>query len=326
MMMAGMCTSVQAALDDLFAQLSGSPVRTRECTDRAFAKMRRGFSAQVFDHLNSELLGLAQPLIDAHRWQGLRVVAADGSRLLVSTRRGAQLDADHYAFALYLPGAELTLHAALHPADGSERQMLFEALAATRRDDLLMLDRGLIGNTMAAILTQAQRPFCMRVDASGWTCVKQFLRSGQTQRIVRLSPPTSADAITYALQRTPTTVRLIRDVTPAGSVRILMTSLLDDARYPATAFGALYHQRWRIEEAFKRIKHRLRLEAATGLTHLAFQQDFAAKILADNLHRVLTAAAHTAAGDADTPQPKPISRTNRTASSSKRANRLRPIP
>jgi hypothetical protein len=312
MMIAGMCTSVQAALDDLFAQLAGSSVRMRECTDRAFAKMRRGFSAQVFDHLNSELLDLAQPLVDAHRWQGLRVVAADGSRLQVSTRRGAQLDADHYAFALYLPGAELTLHAALHPADGSERQMLFEALAATRSDDLLVLDRGLIGNTMAAMLTQAQRPFCMRVDASGWNCVKQFLRSGHAQRIVRIDPPTRADAATYALRRESTTVRLIRDVTPAGNVRILMTSLLDDARYPAAAFGALYHQRWRIEEAFKRIKHRLRLEAATGLTHLAFQQDFAAKILADNLHRLLTAAAHTAAGDADTAQAEPISRTNRT--------------
>ncbi len=31
----------------------------------------------------------------------------------------------------------------------------------------------------------------------------------------------------------------------------------------------------------------MRLEAATGLTHLAFQQDFAAKIVADNLHGLL---------------------------------------
>ena len=308
MMLSGMCASVQASLDDLFAQTRASGVRSRTCSDRAFAKMRRGFSAQLFDRLNDALIGLARPLIDAHRWQGLRVVAADGSRLQVSTRRGADLHADHYAFALYLPGAELTLHAALHPADGSERQMLFEALDATGPDDLLVLDRGLIGNTMAAMLAQAQRPFCMRVDASGWTCVKRFLRSGETQRIVQLAPPTPADAATYELARAPTTVRLIRDVTPTGSVRILMTSLLDQARYPAAAFGALYHRRWRIEEAFKRIKHRLRLEAATGLTHLAFQQDFAAKIVADNLHGLLS---HNPA--AIEPDPgTPASRPNRT--------------
>ncbi len=100
-------------------------------------------------------------------------------------------------------------------------------------------------------------------------------------------------------------MRLIRDVTPTGSVRILMTSLLDDAQHPAAAFGALYHQRWRVEEAFKRIKHRLRLEAATGLTHLAFQQDFAAKIVADNLHGLLSQNTAAIRPDPVTPTSRP---------------------
>lgn len=308
-LLGGMCASVQAELDGLFAQLGNARVRQRGVSRQAFAKTRRGFSAGLIDALNQRLLACAAPWIDTHRWHGLRVVAADGSRLSVSTRCGADLQADHYAFALYLPGAELTLHAALHAADGSERQMLFEALDATAPDDLLVLDRGLIGNTLAAALGQRQRHFCMRVDASGYSCVKQFLRSGKAEAVVRLTPPARADRLTYELQDVPTTVRLIRDATPTGTVRVLMTSLLDDVRYPAAAFGALYHQRWRVEEAFKRIKHRLRLEAATGLTHLAFQQDFAAKILADNLHTLL-AAAH----DITNVEPQAIqtSRPNRT--------------
>ncbi len=44
---------------------------------------------------------------------------------------------------------------------------------------------------------------------------------------------------------------------------------------------------WRIEEAFKRLKHRLHLESVTGLNYLALQQDFGARILADNLHTLL---------------------------------------
>lgn len=291
MMIAGMCTSVQAALDDLFAQTSASLVRRRMCSDRAFSKARRGVSWTVFNDLNASLLDLAQPWIDAHRWHGLRVVAADGSRLRVSTRRGAELVADHYAFALYLPGAELTLHAALGPADASERQMLFEAIEHTRAHDLLVLDRGLAGNTMAAALVQNQRHFCLRVDACGWTCVRRFLRSGQCEQVVSLAAPSAADAASYELLRIPTRVRLVRDVTPTGSVRVLMTSLLDARQYPAAAFGALYHRRWRVEEAFKRIKHRLRLEAVSGLTTLALRQDFAAKIVADNLHGLLGSAA-----------------------------------
>jgi hypothetical protein len=116
------------------------------------------------------------------RWHGLRLVAADGGRLPMGTRRGHELRADHYAFALFLPGPELTLHAALHPADGAERQMLFEALDMLQpRTDLLLLDRGDIGNTMVAALVQREIPFCVRVDARNWKWVSPFARSGKNR-------------------------------------------------------------------------------------------------------------------------------------------------
>jgi hypothetical protein len=87
------------------------------------------------------------------------------------------------------------------------------------------------------------------------------------------------------------TVRLIRHVAPNGAVRVLITNLMDSARFPASTFGDLYHQRWRIEESFKRIKHRLGLEHVTGLSQKAVEQDVAAKILCDNLQALTVAAA-----------------------------------
>lgn len=60
---------------------------------------------------------------------------------------------------------------------------------------------------------------------------------------------------------------------------------------PAADFGDLYHQRWRIEEAFKRLKHRLDLEAVSGLTQQALIVDVAAKVLADNIASLMCAAA-----------------------------------
>ncbi|MEN3263084.1 hypothetical protein AAH678_31065 [Sodalis endosymbiont of Spalangia cameroni] len=86
----------------------------------------------------------------------------------------------------------------------------------------------------------------MRVDATGWNVVKDFLRSNMTETWVTLDPPRHGAAHDYELERTPTPVRLIRNVTPTGNVRILMTSLLDAEYYPAVAFGALYHRRWRV--------------------------------------------------------------------------------
>ncbi|OTP79357.1 transposase [Caballeronia sordidicola] len=78
-----------------------------------------------------------------------------------------------------------------------------------------------------------------------------------------------------------------------GKVRVLMTNLLDSARYPASQFGDLYHQRWRIEEAFKRLKHRLNLEHVSGLSQRAVAQDLAARVLCDNLQALTTLTAHT---------------------------------
>jgi hypothetical protein len=73
----------------------------------------------VFELARARLTELAEPRIDSMRWNGLRRVAADGTRLRVGTRLGHELRADHYAFALFLPGSELTLHAALHPHRGN---------------------------------------------------------------------------------------------------------------------------------------------------------------------------------------------------------------
>jgi len=76
---------VQAELDTLFGQLKGMAVRSREVSAQAFSKARKGFSAELFRLAGRHLLTLAQPRIDAARWNGLRVVAADASRLRVST-------------------------------------------------------------------------------------------------------------------------------------------------------------------------------------------------------------------------------------------------
>ena len=59
-------------------------------------------------------------------------------------------------------------------------------------------------------------------------------------------------------------VRLVRVVLPSGRIEVLATSLLDSAAYPSESFAALYKSRWKIEEAFKTLKHRLHLEGFTG--------------------------------------------------------------
>lgn len=152
---------------------------------------------------------------------------------------------------------------------------------------------------LVAVLLARGLHFCMRVDDTGFAEVARFRRSGATEAVATLAPPSAADAKDYGCPRETTQVRLVRVVTPTGRVHILMTSPLNPIDYPAADFGDLYHARWRIEEAFKRIKHRLALEHLTGISWLAAQQDFGAKILGDNLHAL---SVYCAAQDpAETP-------------------------
>jgi len=120
---------------------------------------------------------------------------------------------------------------------------------------------------LPALLTKRGISFCVRVEKAGnggFACVRDFLRSGLNEQVVELRAPDHHDAVDYECDRQPTTVRLVRHVASTGKIRVLMTNLFDAVRFPATIIGDLYHQRWRIEEAFKRLKHRLALEHVTG--------------------------------------------------------------
>ena len=78
----------------------------------------------------------------------------------------------------------------------------------------------------------------------------------------------------------PPGVRRVRQTSPNGQVRVLATNL-DSAGFPAALFGDLHHlhhPRWRIKEAFKRQKHRLKLESVSGLSQQALIIDVAAKV------------------------------------------------
>jgi hypothetical protein len=274
--------------------------------------------------LNDQLLARVQTLAPVARWCGLRVVAGDASALMPALRachraRGLA-EPDQRLFALYLPAAELTLHAAVHSARVSERAMLAQALECLAADDLLVLDRGYPAAWLARLLQDRGQRFVMRCDStSGFAVVREFMRSGQAERVVQLPAPSARDCADWACSPQPTQVRLVRHIAPGGQMRVLMTNVEHDIA-AAADFAALYHQRWRIEEAFKRLKHRMKLESVSGLSQQALLIDVAAKVLADNLTSLLCAAAASQADMAATDR-----RCNRSYAANLTARLLAPV-
>jgi hypothetical protein len=304
-LLTGVRAAVQAELDHFFALLAQRTRLVRMVTAQAFSKARHQIRADVFEPINRTLLELVGEEIGFARWCGLRPVAADASHVrltLFDPKRRVRTIQEAVAFGLFLPGIELFSRFTLYEPVCDERQMLVEHLDALEPDDLLLLDRGYPCAWLVALLLARRVEFCIRCDIedNGFKAVRQFIRSGLPEAIVTLPAPNTRDAADYECPRQPSRVRLIRQVTPHGKVRVLMTSLLAAERFPVEAFACLYHERWRVEEAFKRIKHRLHLEHTSGLSWLAARQDFGAKAVCDNLAALAAWCAAERHLDSDT--------------------------
>lgn len=309
-------SSQQALLDSFFGRLCGDGSLLRVVSDRAFAQARARLHAPALSWLNDRLVAAADAAGMVPRWQGLRLVAADASVLMPAVRRchlsRSAAGADQRLFALYLPAAELTLHAAVHSGAESERAMLAQALDKLGPDDVLLLDRGYPAAWLINLLNERGVRFIMRCDTTGsgsWRALRSFMRGDQAEAVVRLSAPKRQDAADWGCSRQAPTVRLVRNTATGARLRVLLTNLPAD-QVPADAFGDLYHQRWRIEEAFKRLKLRLHLEAASGLSQQALLVDVAAKVLADNISALMCQAAQD---DAKLPANRRCQRTHADA-------------
>lgn len=290
-MLCGMRSSIQAELDQFFGYLHQQGTVHQQVSERAFRKARAHVSGTVFQHLNHWLLDHVNHLVP--RWRGFRLVGADASNLQFGIRDSQvknPADVDQKVFALCLLSADIVLTASLYSPRVGERQMLFEHLDQLGSADLLLLDRGYPASWLVSVLNARDQPFCMRVDSTGFRVVQEFARSGRAEQVVTLPSPASRDVRDYECSPDAPYVRLVRQVTPGGKIRVLMTNLMDSAVYPPDEFGQLYLLRWRVEEVFKRLKHRLKLEHVSGLSQLAACQDLTAKVTCDTLHGIVCLA------------------------------------
>ena len=293
--------SLQVELDQFFSHLSLPSGRSAH--DDAFRMARKKLRWQAFIELNQAVLEDLNPAPD---WHGFRVVAGDGTTLYLPTthpdtvRDGGEgfgcyhTDTGIYslarASALCEASTGLILCADLAADTQDERSMLAAQLGHLRPNDLLVLDRGYPAYWLFALLFAKQRHFCIRLKLDFSTQVKAFVASGAQSAVIDISPDGShrQDFAEHGLPRQPFLLRLVRVPLISGQPEVLATSLLDEAQWPASAFAALYQKRWRIEEAFRHLKCRLKLEQFGGETPQAIRQEFHAAIL---LHNLATIAA-----------------------------------
>lgn len=316
--------SLQNMLNEAMTWLEEKPV-----TASAYSQARSKVKHTAFIELNKE--AVVETLYsddDYQKYWGFRVLAVDGSKIMLPTNKmtigefgsikwtnGNTLEeqGEHaYALAsvLYDVLNRVAVDATLAEAKAYEVNLAIGHLLHTRKDDLLIMDRNYPSYRMLAELNDAERDFVIRCSSASFKSARAMLKGeGDDSQIVTLKP--CADQI-KAIQdnalAVSLTVRFVRVTLSTGEYEVLVTSLLDEQRYPTEGFLELYRLRWGIESFYGLLKTRLNLENFTGTSPESIRQDFHATVYLTGLESVLTDSAQDFLDHKQTCYPQRVNR------------------
>lgn len=294
--------ATQDELDEFFKILQAEKVAKRVVSKSAFSQARVKLRYSAFIELNDEQVAyFYQHVQELQQWYGLRLLGIDGS---MSDLPDSEEIRTH--FGVWHPQSggtcakarvsqlfdvlnKVTIEAIIAPKSYGERVLAERHLAYVGQGDLLIMDRGYPAFWLFAAILATKADFCARLSVSEWKVAKKFVASGKKQQVVRLHP--GYEATKACRQRglpiAPIRVRLIRVELSSGEIEVLVTSLLDKVSFPHSAFQALYHHRWPVEEDYKVIKSRLEVENWNGKSVIAVYQEFHATVFSKNLTAIL---------------------------------------
>ena len=295
--------SYQKELNNFFQTLMGFDIPQRFVSKVALSKARLKLKYETFVELNRHLVQYFYRHFESvSKWHGFNLLVVDGS--LIRLPRIKKI-AKHFgawhptkgdecpmarASQLFDPLNRISVDAILSPKHIGERELAAQHFLKLLTEDLVLLDRGYPAYWLFNLILSLGANFCARISNKKWKIVKKFFNSGKQETIISFPVfPTSINTCReMGLDLKPLKLRLIRINLPDGEAEILITSLIDKELYPYDIFAELYHQRWFVEEDYKKIKCWLEVENFTGKTVLSVYQDFHARVFSKNMTQILS--------------------------------------
>lgn len=162
-----------------------------------------------------------------------------------------------------------------------------------KKGDIVTLDRGYASAWLFLLALSRGGDFCCRMPTS-WNEVKEFMESPDEKDrvlIIKVSGNKNlAMCKKFKLKQNEFKIRLVKIKLDSGETEILATSLFSE-NYDNLFFKELYALRWQIEENYKVMKCRIRIEKFVGRTPLAIRQEFNARMFMLNVASVLRSIA-----------------------------------
>jgi hypothetical protein len=244
---------------------------------------------------------------DRDRWQGLALYAVDGTTLRVadSTENRDYFGGhdsgrheggrDHRtsgypmvrAVALMAVRSHLLAAATFGPYAIDERKYARSLWDSVPDRSLVLVDRAYLqADVLVPLMTTGSERHWM-TRAKSTTKFRSIRRLGPGDELVELTVSGEARRKDPSLP-THFDARAIRYQRKGFRPQILLTSLVDEKRYPAAELRALYHERWEIELGFGEIKTDMleRLETIRSKSPTAVAQELWGVLIAYNLVRL----------------------------------------
>jgi len=300
----GIKSSLQRELDSFYKEATSSEFNIRAATKGSFTKARAKLKHEAFVELNDNVNQTFYTEAPYLVWKQMRLLSVDGTRLVLPNHESVLAEFGEHSFGpnadskrslalasvLYDSLNLVNLDAQIAPYSASERDLLYKHLEKVKPGDLLLLDRGYPSIAILFLLMAKGIEFCIRMKEDWWLSVKDFMESGERERIISFKlPKKDRKLLTVYPEMINKEIRcrLVCVELENGEKEVLCTSLTDMEKYPHEDFCELYHFRWGIEENYKMFKARAEVEKFSGKTALAVKQDFFAKIFMMSLSAIL---------------------------------------
>lgn len=277
-------------------------LHAQQYTKSAFTQYRKKIKPEVFKRLSQAMTDefYSDNEDSVTLWNGFRLLAVDGSKVrlpdteLLRNKYGTSSNQNGTGAAqarisvLYDLLNGFVIEGVLSPLSAGEQTLAYEHAKLTMPGDLGIYDRGYPSFSLVYEHAKAGSDFLMRVRKDFSFMVKEFVESGETSRISEMKPGKNISLKGKGYTRKDSIpVRLVRVKLDAGEDEILITSLLDEEKYPSAIFKELYFMRWGVETYYDEFKNNLRADIFSGYSDTAIQQDFNAAIFISNLQNLL---------------------------------------
>lgn len=323
--------SIQRHLHEFLNELAGGQL-FEPVTAGAWTHARAKLKHTAFIELNEQVV---LPAVDQQneqlkRWRGHRLFGHDSSilrlpdsqelaeefgRVEIKNQRGATGTAypEGRMAVVYDLLNRIGVDARLESSKVGEVSLAIQQSIHVPAGDVVINDRGFTGYRYLAEHRKGGVEVIGRCSTGSFAAAQELFRVNRAGRskLVKLFAPADQRAELKALGLPlELIVRFLSVRLPDGKLEVLVTTLLNEQKYPTAEFLEVYHYRWGHETFYHVLKSRLDLENFSGETVEAVRQDFHAAVLLCNLESLLTRPAQSVVQEKSAPDqdPKQINR------------------